>query len=367
MDRHRRSRHSSRHPSRPRGVLHLALAGALLCGIAGGLGSPPAASAAPEPALAAANDDPGFIQVYDNNVENLPTVDLQCPGDWQDLVYYLTLQEYRPDVFLVQQISGQEQLDAYTARLSQEFGETYAGVIAEESPAAMNSPCGAPKDYQTNAVIYRADRFTLLSDPDSSSKRWQSQADEGAGCANNDQARTRNVKAMLHDTIADKDITVASIHWPTDASGGPPCAESNAREAAAEMLEDGYGGSLLVFGGDANYSDLDSEGAYRPWYAQLNGDVGGSLGYRDAVYSGCVSGGGAVADCLADNWTIGGSTDRRIDFLFASRGGGTLPEITGSHTVTFDEGDAADLEVTGTDREDRGYSDHRAVGARVHY
>ncbi|HEY7594491.1 MAG TPA: hypothetical protein VH969_15180, partial [Actinophytocola sp.] len=39
-----------------------------------------AAEQAPtEVQAAAANDDPAFVQVVDNNLENLPTVDLQCP------------------------------------------------------------------------------------------------------------------------------------------------------------------------------------------------------------------------------------------------------------------------------------------------
>lgn len=306
---------------------------------------------------AAANNDPAFVQVYDNNLENLPTVDLACPGDWQDLAYYLKRAPLKPDVFTVQQISNRTQLNTYLARLSSDLGETYAGVIADAAPAAMNSPCGAPKDHQTNAVIYRTARFTNLGLDNAT---WQAQSDESGACANNDQARTKAVKVRLHDKIANKDLTVASVHWPTSASGGPPCAESNAQETATELTEDGYGGSLLIFGGDLNYSDV-SGGVFRPWYRLLNGDLGGSLGYRDVGYAGCAG----DLSCLASNWTIGG--DRRIDFLFARRPSGALPTVSAFHTVTFDEGDAADKAETGSDREDRNYSDHRAVSARVYY
>lgn len=306
--------------------------------------------------IAAANNNPAFVQVYDNNVENLPTVGLACPGDWQDLVYYLKRAPLKPDLFTVQQISNQTQLNSYLSRLSNDLGETYKGVIAEASPAAMNSPCGAPKDHQTNAVIYRAARFTNKG---LGSRTWQAQSDETGSCANNDQARTKAVKVRLHDKIANKDLTVASVHWPTANSGGPPCADSNAREAAAELTEDGYGGSLLIFAGDANISDRAS-GSFRSWYRLANGDLGGALGFRDAGYAGC----GGATSCLDDNWTI--NSTRRIDFLFARRSGG-LPRIAAFHTVTFNEGDRADLAVTGTDREDRDYSDHRAVSARVYY
>ncbi|NGN65491.1 hypothetical protein G5C51_16500 [Streptomyces sp. A7024] len=340
---------------RRRGLLLAAAAAALGAGIA----SVPAPAA--QAATGAPNNDPAFLQAYVNNVENLPTVGLQCPGDWQDLVHYMKLQTYRPDVFVMQQISNQTQLNSYTARLSQEFGETYRAVIAEPSPAAMNSPCGAPKDHQTNAVIYRTGRFDLKSDPNAETKRWQAQSDESGSCANNDQARTKAVKVRLHDKAANKDVTVASVHWPTAASGGPACAESNAAEAAAELTQDGYGGSLLIFGGDANITDLDGA-AYRGWYAKTNGDLGGSRGYRDGVYAACA---GDKA-CLAKNWTLSG-TSRRIDFLFARKGAGGLPATSDAHTVTWDEGDAADKQLTGDDRADMNYSDHRAVRVRVHY
>lgn len=311
--------------------------------------------------VAAANNDPAFVQVVDNNVENLPTVDLACPGDWQDLVYYLRRAPLKPDIFIIQQISNRTQLNSYLNRLSDDLGEPYAGVIAEASPAAMNSPCGAPKDYQTNAVIFRTARFTNLG---LGSRTWQAQSDETGSCANNDQARTKAVKVRLHDKIANKDLTVASVHWPTAASGGPPCAESNARETAAEMTEDGYGGSLLIVGGDVNYTDIDRGAAgdpYRTWYRSLNGDLGGTYDYRDAGYAGC----SGSKSCLADNWTAGG--DRRIDYLFARKPSGGLPAMTAFHTITFNEGDAADLAETGSDRQDRDYSDHRAVMARIHY
>ena len=302
------------------------------------------------------NDDPGFVQVFDNNVENLPTADLKCPGDWQDLVYYLKRAPLKPDVFIVQQISGKQQLDNYVGKLSKIVGEGYAGVIADGSPKAMNSPCGAPKGHQTNAVIYRKARFT---DQGLGSRTWVAQSERNGKCANSSQARTRAVKVKLHDKVANKDLTVASVHWATAASGGPPCSVSNAAETAKEMTADGYGGSLMIFGGDMNFSDVNG-GSFRPWYRALNGDLHGKHGFRDAGYAGC----DGAKPCLADNWTIG--SGRRIDFLFARAASG-LPRVTGFHTITFDEGDAADQAATGSDRADRNYSNHRAVMARIHY
>ncbi|HEV7649451.1 MAG TPA: hypothetical protein VGP26_14960, partial [Actinophytocola sp.] len=302
------------------------------------------------------NDDPGFVQVFDNNVENLPTAGLQCPGDWQDLVHYLKRAPLKPDLFVVQQISGRAQLDDYVGRLSSIVGERYEGVIADGSPKAMNSPCGAPKAHQTNAVIYRKARFTDLG---LGSRTWVAQSQKGGKCANSPQARTQAVKVKLHDKVANKDLTVASVHWATASSGGPPCSVANSAETAREMTRDGYGGSLMIFGGDMNFSDVDG-GRFRPWYRDLNGDLGGRHGFRDAGFAGC----DGDKSCLADNWTNG--AHRRIDFLFARKDSG-LPRVTGFHTITFDEGDAADHADTGSDRGDRNYSDHRAVMARIHY
>jgi hypothetical protein len=51
------------------------------------------------------NSSPRFIQVYNDNVENLPTTSRKkCPGDWKDLISYMKTREYVPDVFLVQQV-----------------------------------------------------------------------------------------------------------------------------------------------------------------------------------------------------------------------------------------------------------------------
>jgi hypothetical protein len=320
------------------------------------------ASAAPAPG--APNNDPAFVQVAVNNVENLPTVGLQCPGDWQDLVYYLDQIPHRPDLFLVQQISGKQQLDSYTDRLSSQLGEEYRAVIAENSPKSMNSPCGSPKDYQTNAVIYRASRFSLESDPAASTKRWQAQSDLGSGCTNNNQARTKAVKVRLHDRIANRDLSVASLHWPTAAHGGKPCTGSNALEAANEIREDGFGGDLLILGGDTNSTGLTSADNWRSWYASINGDLGGAYGYRDALYADCAAS-GAVKTCLKNEATL--ASGRRIDFLFARRGSGGMPPVTAADTVEWNDGDQADLNATGSDRGDRHYSDHRAVTARIHY
>ncbi|MGH3713501.1 MAG: hypothetical protein ACRDT4_08600 [Micromonosporaceae bacterium] len=308
-------------------------------------------------AASAVNNDPAYLQVYVNNIENLETVDAFCPGDWQDLIYYMKGYETSPDLFLVQQIANRTQLNQLVTAMTDQLAGVYAGVLAIPDPERMNSPCGAEKAQQTNAIIYRTGRFDLVS-----TATWQSDAlTSTGGCANNSQDRTVNIRAKLYDKIARKHITAGSIHWPTGAMDGPPCASENAREAAEAVTT--TGGSLMIWGGDGNVTDQDG-GAWRSWYTRTNGDLGGGLGFRDALYDHCRESSTDIKACLRANWTI--SADRRIDFLFARRSSG-MPFTGAEHTITFNEGDAADLRFTGTDRDDRDYSDHRAVHARIHY
>ncbi|UED83883.1 hypothetical protein [Streptomyces profundus] len=331
----------------------------------------PAGAAQAAPAEAVANNDPDFLQVYDGNLENLPISTENCPGDWHDLMYYMRLQDYRPDVLIAQQIGGQKQLTTLLTRMEEHFGERYEGVVAEANPAPGGGVCGSDKTYQSNVVIWRADRLELLlsQSPDN---RWQAQyapdPDAPATCVNNNQARTKGVKALLYDRVAERQVTAASFHWPTQGHGGTAaCADSNARETHDELTEDGYGvADLYLVGGDTNRAASTTNGQddWTSWYRSMNGDLGGAYGFRDVVYAECA---GAPA-CLADQWTIITSgNERRIDFLFARKPGGALPVTSHAVVPTFDEGDAADLALTGTDNEHLDYSDHRAIGARVHY
>lgn len=316
------------------------------------------ARAAVHATYAKVNNDPSYIQVYVNNIENLETVDADCPGDWKDLVYYMKTYDTSPDLFLVQQLAGPGELKTLVDMMTDQLAGAYAGILAQSSPEQMGSPCGAEKDHQTNAIIYRTGRFDVVS-----RATWQSDAETSSGgCANNFQDRTRNLRAKLWDKVAKKYVTAASIHWPTGRKDGPPCARENAREANARVAA--TGGALRIWGGDANITDTSS-GDFRDWYAYANGDLGGALGYRDAMYDDCLERSGSTMTCLADNWTIG--HNRRIDFLFAKKGNGDMPFTGAEHTVTFNEGDRADEAVTGSDNTDRDYSDHRAVRARIHY
>lgn len=308
------------------------------------------------------NDDPRFIQVYVNNVENLKIAGEQCPGDWTDLIYYMKSIDPSPDLFLVQQISDTAQLDALVQRMTDDLPGIYEGIIADEDPWDQLSPCGKEKARQTNAIIFRQGRFDELGDR----HVWQSWANKGGECVRNNQARTRNVMIKLHDKIADRDVTVAALHWSTSQGDGPDpaCAAANIAEADQKVHKNGFGGDLVIFGGDFNEPDRKDNDDPRPWYAQANGDGGGELNYRDPIYRACQAARGLQA-CLDDNWTIGG--DRRIDMLFAQDGDGCRARTDRAHTITFNEAEAAAKDISGDSDPDLNYSEHRGVRALFFY
>ncbi|RII14686.1 hypothetical protein DSC45_20245 [Streptomyces sp. YIM 130001] len=326
------------------------------------------------------NDAPGFLQVYDANVENLPTSTetspAQCAGDWHDLMYYMRTQELKPDVYLVQQLSNKAQLDRLLDRMETHFGEKFSGVLAENAPVPSDEGAGGNcwnyKKRQTNAVIWRTDRLELLKSA-SPDNRWQAQNWNGKECVNNNQPRTKGVKALLRDKVSGKTVTAASFHWPTVGHGGSKCTMSNIGELSNELTEDEYDtdpthGStdLYLAGGDSNAHE-QTGGDWHPWYAAANADIGGRFGFRDAVYADCATQDDPDA-CRADRWTLITKSHRRVDYLLGRKPDGAQPRMTDVAVPTFDEGDLADEELSDDgDRGDLDYSDHRAVGARVHY
>jgi hypothetical protein len=306
------------------------------------------------------NDDPDFVYVYTNNVENLESPGDFCPGDWKDLIWEMKSDVASPDLFLVQQIGGRAQLDQLVAFMTEHLHGVYAGVIAEADPAPQASPCGGQKRFQTNAIIYRVGRF----EPVGPKEVWQAQARIDGACRRNTQARTKTVMQKLRDKVSGRHVTAASMHWATAQGGGadPACARANMVELDAKLRSPGYRAALTIWGGDTNEPDRTATG-FRPWYALANGDRGGALGYRDVIYRKCANGDGAVRACLDDNWTIG--SGNRIDYLFA-RARDELPAQGRAHTVTFEEADAAAAQVAGADAA-ANYSDHRAIRARIAY
>ncbi|BCL13170.1 exonuclease/endonuclease/phosphatase family protein [Micromonospora sagamiensis] len=289
------------------------------------------------PASAAVNTSPSFLVVYNNNIENwLPA---SCADDkiWSRLVNYIKGRPLSPDIFTVQQVSNQTQLDTLTRYLSDQLPGTYAGQIAIANPGSMGytSTCGKLKNQQTNAVIYRSDRFTYED-----ATRWRSDAPEnyntGTGpCQNleptsSSQDRVHNIAIRLHDNIANQDVSVASIHWPTNTWYGEQCAAENIREADEAMTR--LGGTLKIVAGDAN----TGPGTAGWW----NDAIG--FGYRDPIAERC-----GTPHCPPEHNTLG---SRRIDYLLVKSGNG------------FNNAGTISTSLTGG-----AYSDHLAVAAYVNY
>ena len=130
--------------------------------VAAGAAGKPWPGSSPPRHYATVNKSPAYLQVDDDNVENLETANERCRGDWKDLVYYMKVQHRAPDLFLVQQVSNKAQLNKLVATMSRKLAGTYAGIIAKRHPRPMHSPCGAAKAYQTNAVVYRKGRFDYV-------------------------------------------------------------------------------------------------------------------------------------------------------------------------------------------------------------
>ena len=305
-------------------VLATVAASLTLAGVAG---------VAPAQAAQTTNSDPGFLVVYDNNIENmLPTSCAGNDNDFEKLFTYIKAQPKSPDLFTVQQVSNQTKLNALTKRMTDELLGTYAGVVAIANPNSANHDDSAcTKDHQTNAVIYRTDRFTA-----GSTIRWRSDApeDRTGPCKNltasTFQDRVENVAVRLTDKVTKKSVNVASIHWPTtNPWNGPDCADENITEARDRTAELGSA-SLTVLGGDTN-ATVDKKG----W-----GQKAAGFGFKDAA---------AVA-CGTSCTPPGTFGSRRIDFVLAKGGQGFTNVTTISQAAAGGK-----------------YSDHLAVRAYVKY
>jgi hypothetical protein len=73
------------------------------------------------------NKDEDRVVVYSNNLENMIF-------DWKDLVHHMGEHELRPDLFLVQQISGREGIDRLMGFMKTRLGVDYDGLVAQNDP-----------------------------------------------------------------------------------------------------------------------------------------------------------------------------------------------------------------------------------------
>lgn len=305
----------------------------------------------------AVNTNPAFLVAYNVNYENLPTADESCAGDWQDLVYYMKTQAYSPDVIIVHQMSGATQAAQLAQFIQENLPGLYDSVVAEANPEAQLSPCGPEKRYQTNAIIYRTGRLQPIA---GTKATWQVYKGANGSCVMNTQSRSIGVRMAFTDVITNKTVVLGSSHWPTNQEGpasDPGCAEKNIQLTDSKMRAVS-GANLMVWGVDSNESDYGTS-AYKDWYKQANSQIASTVNYNwnDPIYEAC----SGSRSCLNGHWT--GGAGGRIDFLFFNAA------ATSSHgqTIAYDDGDAADLQFTGSDRQDLNYSGHRAQSARIHY
>ena len=145
-----------------------------------------------------------------------------------------------------------------------------------------------------------------------------------------EQDRVENVAIRLYDRVASQDVTVASIHWPTNTWHGPECADENMREANNAV--DNLGGTLKIVAGDAN----TTKGTRGWWNDAID------YGFRDPIAETCPSSG-----CPDSTSTLG---THRIDFMLVKSGHGFSSARTITETMTGGK-----------------YSDHRALTAYVRY
>lgn len=299
---------------------------------------------------------PSGLKVYTANVENLLTKHESCPGDWHELVDWIATHS-TADVILLQQVSGARQARAFTSRLNKRIGfPDYAWMVAEKHPNGTRR-CNGEKRHQTNAIVWNTVNLSLLAN---SVHTWRSVhrgPDPHTQCQLNPQSRTRNLKARFA-VGPGVSVTVASVHWPTVASGGTDCYDDNARLTDRQLREPGYSSTVQIVGGDLNVT------AGKKWHSEML-----ARHFRDAMAG-------------APTWThighAGAGPKRRIDYLFARRGTSRPGLFHNPYTVTFRKAQRAQHELDPGDRDPRScdtyprapqkgcaYSEHRSVVARV--
>lgn len=306
------------------------------------------------------------LLVYTNNIENLLTKGEKCQGDWDELIHYIA-ERPRPDLILLQQVSGMKQVDRFIEELREHSGGRFDGLVAAVDPDG-GGRCGSEKSKQLNAIVWNTDTLTYVT---GSRAMWPSMRENpkpgGAACVKTATSRTVNVKAAFEHRLGTT-VTAASVHWPTHASGNFACADDSARDLDEQLKKAPYRDSALqIVGGDMNYRDVNTKGDWSKWYRVMKQDNK----FTDPARGLC----GTVGRCNDHLWThITDGVKRRIDYLFARRGT-ALPVITLRATnVAFSA--AQDAEARHHDESDSGcrtypgrsgcfYSEHRAVTARI--
>lgn len=212
---------------------------------------------APTVTAAEAKQQPDGFYVVNNNIENR-----SCDYRWVTLLEILK-KDYTqyPDVLTLQQVAGTSDLEIVKKKLENKWGITYDGVLSRSVAGSADMGCAKTKGAQSNAVLWRTDRFKPV-DGANSVIRWHSDGqmllddkkDRWSGCTDlavnevfKNQKRARNVAVALKDLQRpNTHVVVASVHWPLEPKGAfmkiegsitdrdykaHPCAKENMQEA----------------------------------------------------------------------------------------------------------------------------------------
>ena len=130
----------------------------------------------------------------------------------------------------------------------------YVARVADGAPAYWGgASCDPAKDHQTNAIIYREDRFDVVT-----SMTWVPRTAAASGCTTQRTERTETLALDLRDVTAGRALTVASVHWPLD--GSYVCATDSWVDATGRVTSlpgsDPDGSDLLLICGDFNHDDF---------------------------------------------------------------------------------------------------------------
>lgn len=207
-------------------------------------------------ARADVNTSPSAVVVYDDNIENMLPASCADGFVFDRLFNHIKTRPKSPDIFTVQQISNATRLAALVKRMTAELPGTYAGT----------GPCQNLEPTRSS------------------------------------QDRVENIAIRLHDTVANKDVSVASFHWPTSTWRGPDCADENRSEANDAVNR--LGGNLKILAGDANTTT-----GTKSWWQHAMDE-----GYRDPIAEKC---GGRVCSSAYNT-----TAHHRFDFLLVRNGHG---------------------------------------------
>ncbi len=154
------------------------------------------------------NRNPDRLVVYSNNIENMIF-------DWKDLVHVMARHELKPDIFLVQQLSGRDEMNRLIGFMNRRLNGNYDGVVAQNRPEDERfSGDVKPRPKVTTGVVWRSARFELVG-KDSwmpfgrGFKNQKQSCDERSG-----HSGYETIRVKLFDKVAKKHVVVVSLrHW----------------------------------------------------------------------------------------------------------------------------------------------------------